>query len=63
LLLLDQRLSAETARAEALRQSEERFRSLVQNSSILSAADSSIFYKSVHKTDFMNLRIGGKRRL
>lgn len=31
--LFDQRLSVETARAEALRQSEERFRCLVQNAS------------------------------
>jgi len=46
---IDQRISAETARAEALHQSEERFRSLVQNaSSIIGvvAADGSMDYVS-----------------
>jgi len=47
--LFDQRISAETARAEALSQSEERFRSLVQNSSnviAVIAADGTICYTS-----------------
>ncbi len=47
--LFDQRITAETAKAEALRQSEERFRSLVQNSSdviAVTAADSTICYVS-----------------
>ncbi|MUL38497.1 response regulator [Gloeocapsopsis dulcis] len=47
--LFDQRITAETAKAEALRQSEERFRSLVQNSSdiiVVTAADSTICYIS-----------------
>jgi len=33
--LLDQRLSVETAKVEVLRQSEERFRSLVQNTHLI----------------------------
>lgn len=47
--LFEQRLNAETKRAEALRQSEERFRSLVQNASdiiILLNADGTICYSS-----------------
>lgn len=46
----DQRLSTETARAEALRQSEERFRSLVQNASdiiTVIAANGTICYTSL----------------
>ena len=48
--LLERRISVETARAEALRQSEERFRSLVQNASniiAVVAADSSVGYTSL----------------
>jgi len=47
--VFDQRISVETARAEALRQSEERFRSLVQNASdiiTVVAADRSVSYAS-----------------
>jgi PAS domain-containing protein len=54
--LFEQRITAETAKAKALRQSEERFRALVQNSSdviALIAADSTICYiSSSCQTDF-----------
>ena len=47
--LLDRRLSVETARVEALRQGEERFRSLVQNTYIITvvAADDPIDAKTL----------------
>jgi len=47
--LFDQRITAETSRSDTLRQSEERFRALVQNSSdviAVIAADSTICYIS-----------------
>lgn len=47
--LFEQRISVETAKAEVLRQSEERFRSLVQNASdiiVVIAADGTVNYAS-----------------
>jgi PAS domain-containing protein len=66
--LFEQRITAETAKAEALRQSEERFRALVQNSSdviALIAADSTIFYisSSVKQILGMKPRIGSAKKL